>query len=124
MEDFFIETRRMMIEAMGKTPDSPPSASEAEKLSQYYDEIIGDISTAAPKEIEAYLSLRNCRSYDQLARLIQKRESRNLAGEEYERFLGRLRTRAHRGRQKVLKRLRQVYKTEEYSAEQLPSRST
>lgn len=113
MEEFSQATGAMIFQAMGKTPDSSLSPSEAENLDRHHAEIMADISIIALKELEAYLALNTCISYDQLAKLIEKREGKNLSGEEHEKLLGRLRTRAHRGREKVLKKIRQIYQTEE-----------
>jgi len=113
MEEYQNITGAMIIKAMGKTPDCDLSSSELKKLEEQHCEIIADISIIAPNELEAFLALNTCCTYEHLAKLIAWREQKKLSEKEYNKFLVRLRTRAHRGREKVVKMIRQIYQTEE-----------
>jgi hypothetical protein len=115
-------TYGMILKALGKTKDDGSlSPSELEKLIQQLNEIIADTSITAPKEIEAYLFLDTGYTYEGLAELIEKREQKHPSKEEHEKLLGILRARACRGRQKVLKKLRQINQTQKKDSERFPS---
>ncbi len=112
----------MYLEAMGKPKDDLSlSLSEQQKLHQHLHEIMSELQDIAPKELEAFLAVDTGHSYEQLANLIARREKKNLSEEEYEKLVGALRTRAHRGRQKVVRRIKQIYQTEKRDGERLPS---
>lgn len=110
METFSLATFGMILEATGQKDDWSLSKSETEKFREHYSEILIDISKTPTKEIEAYLCLETCHTYEQLAKLIAKREHKNMSDEEFENLLSILRTRAHRGRRKVLKKISQIYR--------------
>jgi hypothetical protein len=122
MEEFAIMTTGMILKTLGKTLDDfSLSLSEKEHLTENHSKIIADITIIAPKELEAYLALNTCSTYQQLAKLVAKREQKNLSEEEYEKLLGTLRTRAHRGREKLLEGIRQKYQTREGDGKRLLS---
>ena len=113
MEYFASMTHAMMIRAIGETPDSI-EPSELKELWEVRGKIIADPSQIGPKELEAFLNIDLCRTYDQLAKLIMKREKKkNISTGDYKRLLASLRTRAHRGRKKLIKRIIEIYDTED-----------
>jgi len=105
-------TSAMIFRDIGKSPDENLDSMESDELEKHYGKILTGLTVVACKELEAYLAINSCRNYDQLANLIMKRERINLRNREYDKLLGRLRTRAHRGREKVLKKIRDLYETE------------
>ena len=111
MEEFNRKTSVLVYRAIGKKIDETIDSVEAEELGNHYEKILTDLSWIACKELEAYLVINLCRGYDQLAQLIMKREKKNKGSIDYDKLLGRLRTRAHRGRKKVLDRIEKMYTT-------------
>jgi hypothetical protein len=109
MEEFSDYSASMIFKAMGKSPDSNLVGFEAEELSRHYETILMDLSNLAPKELEAYMTINSCHSYEQFAQFIINREKKNVSSKEYEKLLASLRTRAHRGRKKVIKAISQLY---------------
>ena len=121
MEDFSKETFGKILKATGQADGWSLSQSETESFYEHYSKTLIDLSITAAKEVEAYLSLERCRTYEQLAKLIAKREEKNLCEREFEVLLGRLRTRACRGRQKVLKKISQIYQAKKQHSKRHPS---
>jgi hypothetical protein len=122
MKDFAIMTSGMILKLMGKTLDDfSLSPSEREHLAENHIKITADLTIIAPKELEAYLALNTCSTYQHLAKLVAKRERKKLSEEENERLLGTLRTRAHRGREKMLEGMRQIYQARERGDKRLLS---
>ena len=108
MEYFAISTWKKIVDAMGKS--ALTSADEIEGFVEHYSRIIENISVVAPKELEAYLAIQSCRSYKQLADLILAREGKALAKGQYEKFLMRLPPRASRGRNRIVREIKKIYK--------------
>jgi len=111
MEKFSSDTAIKILKAIGKSPGETLSDLEAEELGRHHENVLTDLSNLAPKELEAYLTINSCQSYDHLAKLILGREKKNLSGEKYRKFLVRLRTRAHRAKGKIIDRLTEIYET-------------
>lgn len=111
MRKFKLKTFGMMYRAMDKPHDEPFGRVEIDELGEHYEGILASTAWVACKELEAYMAINSCKNYDQLAKLIMKRERKNCGPIEYKKLLGRLRTRAHRGREKVIKKLSEIYET-------------
>ena len=109
MEDFQIKTLAMIYQVMEKPPEEPFFSAEFDEFAKHHKQILTDISCVAVRELEAYLAINSCKNYDQLAKLIMRREGKNLKKSEYDKLLGRLRTRAHRGRKKMIEKLSKIY---------------
>lgn len=109
MEKFSITTAIKILKAIGKSPDEPLSELEAEELCRHHESVLTNLSGIGPKEFEAYLTINTCKTYESYAKFILNREKKNLSGKEYQKFLARLRTRTHRGRKKLIKKLKEIY---------------
>ena len=109
MENFQLKTLGMILRAIDKPLNESLDAAENEELGEYLEMILTSIKWIAYKEVEAYLIINTCKDYDQFAKLVMRREGKKLKGKEYDRLLGRLRTRAHRGRKKIINKLREIY---------------
>ena len=109
MEKFSITTVIKILKAIGKSPDEPLSDLETEELARHHESVLTNLLDIGPKELEAYLSINTCKTYESYAKFILNREKKNLSGKEYQKLLVRLRTRTHRGRKKVIQKLREIY---------------
>ena len=112
MEKFNQKTSVLIYRAIGKTPGEAIDSTESDELGSHYERVLTDLIDIAYKELEAYLVINLCRSYDQLAKFIIKRENKEYSSDEYGKLLARLRTRAHRGRGKVVKNIEKIYVAE------------
>ncbi|PQP35724.1 hypothetical protein C6A37_01190 [Desulfobacteraceae bacterium SEEP-SAG9] len=121
MEEFQDTSAALIIKAMGKLPHEKLTSKEHDELEKFHFKICIDTSYTSPKEIEAYLVINRCKTYEEYADFLLGNRKIELESnpekkdieEEREKLINRLRTRAHRGREKILKELKKIYETEE-----------